>query len=186
MEKQTIVQSSNHDWYVLKVQTNRESTIRKSLEKKIQRDGLEEYFGRILIPTEKVTETKDGKKTTREHKLYPGYVFVEMTLNDDSWYLVRDISGVGDFTGSMGKPAPMSLLDVEKMLGAQVKGAVEAPRVRITNTIGERVKIITGPFEGFEGSVDKIDEASGVMVVAIEIFGRTTPVEVSHKEIESI
>src|SRR5262245_9758592 len=94
-------------WYVLKVQSNRERSIRDSLLRRIRQEGLEEFFGEIMIPTEKVVETKGGKKRVTEHKLYPGYLMVQMVLNDETWYLVRTTSGVGDFTGSAGKPIPM-------------------------------------------------------------------------------
>ena len=102
-------------WYVLKVQTNREKSIRDSLERRVNREGLEEYFGQIIIPTEKVVETKGGKKKVREQKLYPGYIMVQMILNDDTWYLARDTTGVGDFTGSAGKPHPMETHEVERL-----------------------------------------------------------------------
>ena len=99
-------------WYVLKVQTNREGSIKGSLERRIKREGYEESFGPIIIPTEKVVETKGGKKKTREQKLYPGYIMIQMILNDDTWYLVRDTTGVGDFTGAAGKPHPMDAEEV--------------------------------------------------------------------------
>src|SRR5262245_7625866 len=94
-------------WYVLKVQTNREKSIREALQRRIHRDGMESSFGQIVIATEKVMETKSGKKRVIERKLYPGYLFIQMILNDETWYLVRDTSGVGDFTGAGGVPTPM-------------------------------------------------------------------------------
>jgi len=171
-------------WYVLKVQTNREKSIRDSLERRVNREGLEGYFGQIIIPTEKVVETKGGKKKVREQKLYPGYIMVQMILNDDTWYLVRDTTGVGDFTGSAGKPHPMETHEVERMLGLEEKKEDEPTRVKIEFKTGEVVKIKTGAFESFEGEIESIDEATGKLSVLIEIFGRPTPYEVEYHEVE--
>jgi transcriptional antiterminator NusG len=171
-------------WYVLKVQTNRENSIRKSLERRIAREDLEEYFGEIIIPTERIVETKGGKKKVREQKLYPGYVMIQMILNDETWYLVRDTSGVGDFTGAAGKPHPMDESEVERMLGLEQQKEEEPTKVKIEFRVGDVVKITTGPFETFEGEIDSIDEATGKISVLIEIFGRPTPVELEYHEVE--
>jgi len=171
-------------WYVLKVQSNREKTIRDSLTKRIKRDGLEEYFGEVIIPTEKIVETKGGKKRTREQRLYPGYIMVQMILNDESWYLVRDTGGVGDFTGSAGKPIAMQDEEIKRMLGAEVAKEEEPAKVKIGLEVGDVVKIGEGTFESFEGSVEAIDESSGKISVLIEIFGRPTPVELEHWQVE--
>lgn len=183
------MQSSDPDtsemkWYVLKVQTNREGTIKSSLERKIRREGCESLFGRIVIPTEKVIETKGGKRKVKEHKLYPGYIFVQMHLNDESWYLVRDTSGVGDFTGAAGRPMPMMEDEVARMLGRQDDTSQAELKVRIEFTQGDVVKIKAGPFESFEGVIDRVDELTGKITVLIEIFGRPTPVELEHHEVE--
>ncbi|MFT5323953.1 MAG: transcriptional antiterminator NusG [Planctomycetaceae bacterium] len=171
-------------WYVLKVQTNRENSICKSLERRIAREGLGEFFGQIIIPTERVVETKGGKKKVREQKLYPGYVMIQMILNDETWYLVRDTSGVGDFTGAAGKPHPMDESEVERMLGLEQQKEEEPTKVKIEFRVGDVVKITTGPFETFEGEIDSIDEATGKISVLIEIFGRPTPVELEYHEVE--
>lgn len=171
-------------WYVLKVQTNRENSIKKSLERRILREGLSDYFGQIIIPTERIVETKGGKKKVREQKLYPGYVMIQMILNDETWYLVRDTSGVGDFTGAAGKPHPMEPGEVERMLGLEQQKEEEPTKVKIEFRVGDVVKITTGPFETFEGEIDSIDEATGKISVLIEIFGRPTPVELEYHEVE--
>src|SRR5690242_17390725 len=106
-------------WYVLKVQSNREKSIRENILRRVRREGLERYFGEIIIPTEKVAETKGGKKRITERKLYPGYIMVQMILNDESWFLVRETSGVGDFTGAAGKPLPMQEHEIQRMLGLE-------------------------------------------------------------------
>ena len=180
-------------WYVLKVTSNRERSVRDSLIRRIHREGLEEYFGRdeegqlnVVIPTERIISTRGGKKKVTEEKLFPGYMMVEMVLNDETWYLVRDTGGVGDFTGSQNRPIPMEPDEVERMLGRREEVAEEAPKIRIAFEVGEVVKIKEGTFEGFEGSIEAIDEASGKVDVLIEIFGRSTPVELDHWQVEKV
>ena len=174
-------------WYVLKVQSNRERTIRENLLRRIRREGLETFFGEIIIPTEKVTETKGAKKKVTERKLYPGYMMIQMVLNDDTWFLVRETDGVGDFTGAAGKPLAMPEHEIKRMLGLEAaKDEVVAPKIKINFVVGDRVKIKEGSFVGFEGSVHQIDETSGRVTVLVEIFGRSTPFEIDYWEIEHI
>lgn len=173
-------------WYVLKVQTNRERSIRDSLLRRIRREGLEEYFGDVIIPTEKVVDTKGGKKRVTERKLYPGYLMIQMILNDETWYLVRDTSGVGDFTGSAGKPIPMQSQEISRMLGLEESKEAEPAKIKIEFVAGDIVKIKEGTFESFEGTIEAVDEASGKITVLIEIFGRSTPVELEYWQVESV
>lgn len=174
-------------WFVLKVQSNREKSIRDSLLRRIKREGQEEFFGEIVIPTEKVVETKGGKKKVKEQKLYPGYMMIQMVLNEETWYLVRDTSGVGDFTGAAGKPIPMEEREVLKMLGrGEAEEKAAQPVVKFSVQVGDTVKVKEGAFESFEGSVDALDETSGKVKVMIEIFGRSTEVELEHWQIEKI
>jgi transcriptional antiterminator NusG len=165
-------------WYVLKVTSNREKSIRDNLIRRIKREGFEQYFGEIKIPTEKVAETKNGKKKVTEKKLYPGYLFIEMELNEETWFLIRETSGVGDFTGSEGKPIPMQAHEIEK--------TTEPVRVKIALNPGDTVKIKEGAFESFEGTVDAIDEGSGKIKVLIEIFGRSTECELEYWQVETV
>lgn len=187
-QEEAVVPSEPMCWYVLKVQSNRERTIRDSLLRRIKRDGLEPYFGEIVIPTEKRVETKGGKKRVFEHKLYPGYIMIHMALNDETWYLVRDTSGVGDFTGAAGKPLPMPEEEVRKMISRSIEGekSDQPARVKINFATGDAVKIKEGPFESFEGSINSIDEASGKVSVLIEIFGRSTPVDLEYWQVERV
>jgi transcription termination/antitermination protein NusG len=176
-------------WYVLKVQSNREKSIRDSLLRRIKREGLEEYFGEIVIPTEKIVETKGGKKKVKEQKLFPGYMMIQMRLTDESWYLVRDTSGVGDFTGAAGQPTPMDEHEVRRMLGEVEEGEdarTAQPVVKFSIEVGDTVKVKEGAFESFEGTVDSLDPASGKVKVMIEIFGRSTEVELEHWQVEKI
>jgi len=174
-------------WYVLKVQSNRERSIRDSLLRRIRQEGLEEHFGEIMIPTEKVVETKGGKKRVTEHKLYPGYLMIQMALNDETWYLVRTTSGVGDFTGSAGKPIPMSEREIQRMLGIGQDKKEEGPlKVKVDFQQGDHVKIKDGAFESFDGRIHAIDEANGKITVLIQIFGRETPVDLEYWQVERV
>lgn len=178
--------SEELQWYVLKVQTNREKSIRDSLLRRIKREGLESFFGEVIIPTEKVRETKGRKVRVSERKLYPGYLMVQMILNDDTWYLVRDTSGVGDFTGSAGKPVAMQEHEINRMLGLEADKDAEPARVKIDFTTGDVVKIKDGPFESFEGTIDAVDETNGRVSVLVEVFGRSTPVELEYWQVERV
>lgn len=193
MDERTAVETPADDagmqWFVLKVQSNREKSIRDSLLRRIRREGLDEDFGEVVIPTEKVVETKGGKKKVKEQKLFPGYMMIQMRLTEETWYLVRDTSGVGDFTGAAGKPSPMNEAEVMRMLGRTVPGEEEkvaTPVVKFSVQIGDTVKVKEGAFESFEGSIDALDETSGKVKVMIEIFGRSTEVELEHWQIEKI
>jgi transcriptional antiterminator NusG len=174
------------EWYILKVQSNREDSIKDSLKRNVERAGLEKYFAEIIVPIETVTEFKGGKRKVIKRKLYPGYLVVRMEINDDTWYLVRETAGIGDFTGSIGRPSPMAPQDIAKILSKTEEKPEEAPRLNIRVKKGDRVKINEGTFENFEGEVDTINEASGRVSVIINIFGRPTPVELEHWQIEAL
>lgn len=176
-------------WYILKVQVNREDSIRDALMRRVRIAGLERYFGEVIIPTEDVAEfTKTGKRRIVKRKLYPGYIVAHMVINDDTWFLVRETSGIGDFTGSAGKPSPMPQAEIDKILRTvkpDLEGAGQV-RTSIPFKQGDRVRVKEGYFQNFEGDVDAIDEAHGRVTVMINIFGRPTPVELEHWQIEAI
>lgn len=174
------------DWYILKVQSNREDSIREGLIRRVKIAGLEEYFGEIIVPTEKVTEFKGGKKRVMKRKLYPGYIVVNMEINEDTWFLVRETPGIGDFTGAAGTPTPMLPHEVQRILAKTEEKQDEVPKLKIGFNVGDRVKINEGTFENFEGEVHTIDETSGRVTVMINIFGRSTPVELEYWQIESV
>jgi transcriptional antiterminator NusG len=173
-------------WYILKVQSNREDSIRDALLRRISMQGMERWFGEVIVPKEQVTEFKSGKKRVVWRKLYPGYILVHMILNDETWYLVRETGGIGDFTGSAGRPSPMPQQDVDKLLHKTEEKAAEAPRLKIAFKKGDRVKINEGTFENFEGEVEAIDEANGRVTVMLSIFGRSTPVDIEYWQIETV
>jgi transcriptional antiterminator NusG len=174
------------DWYILKVQSNRERTIAEALERKMRIEGLDRFFDQVIVPTEKVTEFKGGKKKVVERKLYPGYIVVHMHINDDTWFAVRETSGVGDFTGAGGKPTPMLAQEVAKIVQTEEEETSETPKLDIRFASGDKVKVKEGNFESFEGEVNTIDEASGRVTVMINIFGRSTPVELEYWQIEAV
>jgi transcription termination/antitermination protein NusG len=178
--------SDKMDWYILKVQSNREESIREGLLRRVAIAGLDTYVGEVIVPTEKVTEFKGGKKRVTKRKLYPGYLVVQMEINDDTWFLVRDTPGIGDFTGASGHPTPMLPHEVARILSKKETPDGPAPKLKIGFTIGERVKIKEGTFESFEGEVEKIDETNGRVTVMINIFGRSTPVELEYWQIEAV
>ena len=173
-------------WYILKVQSNREDSIREGLIRRIKLQGLDHLFGEVIVPNEQVTEFKSGKKRVVSRKLYPGYILVHMVLNDESWYLVRETSGIGDFTGSAGRPSPMLEADVNKLHNKAEEKTDDAPRLKISFRKGDRVKINEGTFENFEGEVEQIDEANGRVTVILSIFGRSTPVDIEYWQIETV
>lgn len=180
-------------WFVLKVQSNREKSIRDSIMRRIRMEGMEEYFGDIVIPTEKVVETKGGSRRVREQKMLPGYMMINMMMTDETWHLVRSTSGVGDFTGAAGKPIPMEDEEIGRWLGigkgVEVKKEEDKaarPVVKFSVQVGEHVKVNEGAFENFEGVIDSLDEATGKLKVMIEIFGRGTEVELEHWQVEKV
>ncbi len=178
--------SDKMDWYILKVQSNREESIREGLLRRVAIAGLGFFFDQVIVPTEKVTEFKGGKKKVIKRKLYPGYLVVHMEINDDTWFLVRETPGIGDFTGAAGRPSPMLPHEVARIVAKQEEKSEKAPKLKIAFREGERVKIKEGTFENFEGEVDSIDETNGRVTVMINIFGRSTPVELEYWQIETM
>lgn len=174
------------DWYILKVQSNRERSIADALKRKVAIEGLDKYVGDILVPTEKVTEFKAGKKKIVERKLYPGYIVVHMHINDDTWFAVRETSGIGDFTGAGGKPSPMLAHEIARIVQTDEEVSDDSPKLDIKFKTGDRVKVKDGTFEGFEGEVGTIDAQSGKVQVMISIFGRSTPVELEYWQVEGV
>ncbi len=174
------------DWYILKVQSNREDSIRDGLMRRVAIAGLDHYFGDVIVPTEKVTEFKGGKKRVSRRKLYPGYLVVHMEINDDTWFLVRETPGIGDFTGAAGHPTPMLPHEVSRILAKQEEKSEKAPKLKIAFSPGDQVKINEGTFENFEGAVEAIDQTNGRVTVMINIFGRSTPVELEYWQIEAV
>jgi transcriptional antiterminator NusG len=181
--------SQSMDWYILKVQSNREDSIRDGLLRRVKIAGLEYFFDEVVVPTETVSEYKDGKRRTRKQKIWPGYIVIHMEINEETWFLVRETPGIGDFTGSGGKPTPMKPAEVEKILRLihpEKHAAKEKTPVKIAFQIGDRVKIKEGTFQNFDGEVGAIDHTNGRVTVMTEIFNRKTPVELDYWQVERI
>ena len=177
------------DWYILKVAFNREDSIADSLRKRVKMEGMSEFFGDIVVPTEDVaTFTRDGKRRITKRKLLPGYIMVNMIINDDTWFLVRETNGISDFTGAAGKPMPMEPSDIERFITRpQEDEEEEAPiKIGIPFKVGDRVRVKEGNFENQEGDVDAVDEANGRVTVIINIFGRSVPMELDHWQVEPL
>lgn len=188
-EEDAATDAANKEWYILKVQSNREKSISNNLIRRVKMAGLEDYFGEILVPTEDLVEYKNGKKKVTKQKLYPGYIVVHMAINDETWFLVRETGGIGDFTGAAGKPVPMLPHEVDRIVKKTRKpeeGEQEEVKTNIRFKIGDHVRITEGTFENFEGDVEVIDNTNGRVTVMINIFGRTTPVEMEHWQMEPV
>jgi transcriptional antiterminator NusG len=183
---------SNKHWYVVKVQSGREETIKEAIERRVKIEGLEECYGQIVVPVERVTEMRNGKRVQKERKLYPGYLMVEVEYNDRILYLFRETSGVGDFVGGSvhRAPPPMSDREIERMLHGQPKAgdkAGEGEKVIISKPRfgpGDRVKVTDGTFAGMEGDVKELHEQKGSVSVELTIFGRPVQVEFEYWQVE--
>ncbi len=177
------------NWFVLRVASNKENYVRETLLRKVQIEGLNELVGRIMVPTEKTKTLKGGKQRITETKLYPGYVFVEMKLQDDGripqdvFFLIKETTGVGDFVGTAGRPTPMAAHEAEKMLFDSRKPE-ESPTVKMEFASGDNVTIKEGPFENYEGTVDDILPDKGLVRVLVSIFGRQAPIELEYWQIQ--
>jgi transcriptional antiterminator NusG len=176
------------DWFVLRVASNKESSVRETLLRKVQIEGMEHLVGRIMVPTEKTKTLKGGKQRVTETKLYPGYVFVEMKLEPDGripqdvFFLIKETTGVGDFVGTAGRPTPMAPHEVEKML-FDSRRPEETPQVKMEFQKGDSVTIKEGPFQNYEGSVDEVLPEKGLVRVLVTIFGRQAPIELEYWQI---
>ena len=174
-------------WYILKVQVNREERVQRELKDRVKIAGLEKYIEQVLVPVERyIVPARNAKKEhiTKTRKLYPGYIMVKMVLNDDTWFLMRETPGVGDFTGSYGKPLPMTAEDVERMLKTEDE-ASEQPKLEIPYAVGDRVKIKDGTFKDTKGIVSLI-EADGNVTVDIVFLGRNTSVAFEYWQVEKV
>ncbi len=183
---------SNKHWYVVKVQSGREESIKEAVERRVKIEGLEEFFGQIVIPVEKVVEMRNNKRVTRERKLFPGYLMAEVEYNDRILYLFRETSGVGDFVGASvtRAPTPMTPREVQRMM-AKTPGAPGAEEVKEIHgkppvDRGDRVKVKDGTFAGMEGEVKEVIEAKSQVRVELVIFGRPVPVDLEYWQVEPV
>ncbi len=171
-------------WFVVHAYSNYEMRVKEALKERIERYGLQEFFGEILIPTEEVVEMREGQKKKSTRKFFPGYVLVEMELNDDSWHLVKNTPRVlGFIGGTSDRPAPISEKEANAIMNRMEEG-VDAPRPRVLFEVGEVVRVNDGPFNDFNGVVEEVNYEKSTMRVAVQIFGRSTPVELEFFQVE--
>jgi transcriptional antiterminator NusG len=173
-------------WYVIHVYSGFEKSVMRALKERIEHSGFSDLFGEVLVPIEEVVEMKNGQKSISERKFYPGYVLVEMEMNDDSWHLVKDTPRVTGFIGGTAtKPAPISEKEVADIM-RQMQAGVEKPRPKVLFDEGEVVRIKEGPFADFNGSVESIDYEKSRISVSVSIFGRSTPVTLDFAQVEKV
>lgn len=170
-------------WYIVNTQTGCENTAKTSILERAKTQKMEELFGDILIPAENVVELVKGKKATRSRKFFPGYIFVQMSLNEKTWHLVKGSSKVSGFVGGKVKPPEVPEVEVLRVTKQMELGA-EKPKQKIKFSLGESVTVVDGPFSNFNGSVEEINEEKGKVKVLVSIFGRPTPVELDFIQVE--
>ena len=171
-------------WYVVHAYSGFENQVKRSLEERIVRGGLEDMFGEILVPTEEVIEMREGQKRRSDRKFFPGYVLVQMDMNDETWHLVKDVPRVMGFIGGTSdRPAPITEREAQAILD-RVQEGVEKPRPKVLYEPGEVVRITDGPFNDFNGVVEEVDYDKSRLRVAVLIFGRSTPVDLEFGQVE--
>ncbi|MBI2296178.1 MAG: transcription termination/antitermination protein NusG [Betaproteobacteria bacterium] len=171
-------------WYVVHAYSGFEKSVQRTLHDRIQRSGMQEKFGQILVPVEEVVEMKAGQKAISERKFFPGYVLVEMEMTDDTWHLVKNTPKVTGFVGGTAtKPTPISEKEVQNILH-QIQEGVEKPRPKVLFEVGEAVRVKEGPFADFHGNVEDVNYDKNKLRVSVTIFGRSTPVELDFSQVE--
>ncbi|WP_424944964.1 transcription termination/antitermination protein NusG [Aliiroseovarius crassostreae] len=169
-------------WYSVSVLSNFEKKIAEQIRTEVVEKGLEDQIDEVLVPTEEVIEVRRGKKVTTERRFMPGYVLVHMEMSDEGYHLINSINRVTGFLGPQGRPMPMRDAEVQGILGRVEEGA-EAPKLMISFEVGEKVNVTDGPFEGFDGTVEEVDEDNNRLKVTVSIFGRATPVELEYTQV---
>jgi transcriptional antiterminator NusG len=176
-------QTTDKKWYIVNTQTGCEQTAKSAIEERIKSQKMESLFGEILIPAENVVELVKGQKQTRSRKFFPGYIFVQMFLNEHTWHLVRNSSKVSGFVGGKVRPPEVPEAEVFRVT-QQMAGMAEKPRPKVKFSIGENVTVVDGPFSSFNGTVEEINEDKAKVKVLVSIFGRPTPVELDFIQVE--
>jgi len=181
--------SVNKKWYVVRAVSGQENKIKTYIENEISRLGLGDYVDQVLVPTEKVIQIRNGKKVNKERTYFPGYIMIQANLSGEVPHIIKSITNVIGFLGETkgGEPVPLRQSEVNRMLGKVDELALEADsNVAIPFTIGETVKVIDGPFNGFDGTIEKINEEKRKLEVMVKIFGRKTPLELSYMQVEKV
>lgn len=171
-------------WYVVHAYSNFENRVKQVLEERIRREGLDKYFGKILVPTEEVVEMRLGQQRKSERKFFPGYVLVQMDLNDETWHLVRDTPRVlGFIGGSSDRPSPISEKEAMSILG-RIEDGVNKPKPKTVFDVGEIIRVVDGPFKDFNGTVEEVNYEKSKIKISVLIFGRSTAVELNFDQVE--
>lgn len=171
-------------WYVVHAYSGFELQVQRSLKERVARYGMQDYFGDILVPTEEVVEMREGQKRRSERKFFPGYVLVQMEMNEDSWHLVKDVPKVlGFIGGTSDKPAPITEKEADLILN-RVQESVEKPRPKVLFDVGQVVRVIDGPFNDFNAVIEEVNYDKSRLLAAVQIFGRSTPVELEFHQVE--
>ncbi|WP_029038533.1 transcription termination/antitermination protein NusG [Salinimicrobium xinjiangense] len=175
-------------WYVVRAVSGQENKVKDYIEREIAHEGLEDFVEQVLVPTEKVIQIRNGKKVNKERVYFPGYVMILASLEGEIPHIIKSINGVIGFLGETkgGDPVPLRKSEVNRMLGKVDELSVKADNVAIPFTIGETIKVIDGPFNGFNGTVEKINEEKRKLEVMVKIFGRKTPLELSYMQVEKV
>lgn len=183
MGKQEVTQKLGRRWYVLHTYSGYEENVSRNLKQRVESYSMEDKIFNVLVPTEKKIKIRNGKRTTVEEKIFPGYVLVEMVVTDDSWYVVRNTPNVTGFVGSGTTPTPVDKKEMETLMKRM---SVEEPKYKVDVMEGTPVRIVDGPFKNLEGKVSNIDEARGKVKILVSMFGRETPVELDFLQIKKI
>ena len=174
------------NWYILQVYSGNEKKIEKELLAQTEKKGLRENISKILIPSEEVIEMKKGKKVSSERKFFPGYMLIQMVMDDEIWHIVKALPKVYGFLGGKkGEPIPVSQNEIDSILN-QMKDGLEKPKPSVSFEIGEQVRVSDGPFSSFNGMVEEVDEEKARLKVSVSIFGRSTPVNLDYSQVEKI
>ena len=175
-------------WYVVRAVSGQENKVKNYIETEINRLGMGDYISQVLVPTEKVVQVRDGKKISKDRVYFPGYVMIEANLTGEIPHIIKSITGVIGFLGETkgGDAVPLRLSEVNRMLGKVDELSVKTDNVSIPFTVGETIKVIDGPFNGFNGSVEKVNEEKRKLEVMVKIFGRKTPLELSFMQVEKV
>ena len=186
VESAPVAPASPLRWYVVHAYSGMEKAVERNLQERIERGGMQAKIGRILVPTEEVVEMKNGKKAVTERRFFPGYVLVEMLMDDESWHLVKHTSKVTGFVGgAKNRPSPISQAEVMKIVN-QMQEGIEKPKPKVEWTVGELVRVKEGPFTDFNGAVEDVNYEKSKVRVSVTIFGRATPVELDFAQVEKI
>ena len=173
-------------WYVVHAYSGFEKNVQKTLKERIEREGMQDYFGQILVPVEEVVDIKNGKRTLSERKFFPGYVLAEMEMTDDSWHLVKSTPRVTGFIGgTANRPLPITQREVDSIM-QQIQTGGEKPKPKVQFEVGQRIRVNEGPFADFNGVVDEVNYERNKLKVSEQIFGRETPVELEFMQGEKV